>query len=291
MILCTTFGIIVIINNQYYYYAAVKTFVFIIIIIIIIIIILYSGFYKILIEKLVCYYYYYYYYYVEFSTGIFPGEKYPVKSHSETSDFQHFSEDMCRSKECWLLHRSCSVLNSYLLQVACQLLWHWTQHAYNHWHHFCPWFPDPFNLSCQVLVLFILFSFFLQYITTVSPRTAMSTMIVSFAFFFWITMSGLLWWISRSIWMVKSHNSLTSSFSSTLLGECSYHLSLHLTPYSLHTSQWMTHPTTSCLSLYCLCKLGATTQNMLHSFIVTTTHSVLGWYILIFDPGFYGVCS
>ena len=38
--------------------------------------------------------YYYYYYYVEFSTGIFPGEKYPVKSHPETSDFQHFSEDV-----------------------------------------------------------------------------------------------------------------------------------------------------------------------------------------------------
>ena len=29
------------------------------------------------------YYYYYYYYYVKFSTGIFPGEKYPVKSHPE----------------------------------------------------------------------------------------------------------------------------------------------------------------------------------------------------------------
>ena len=33
------------------------------------------------------------YYYVKFSTGIFPGEKYPVKSHPETSDFQHLSED------------------------------------------------------------------------------------------------------------------------------------------------------------------------------------------------------
>ena len=66
-------------------------------------------------------------------------------------------------------------------------------------------------------------------------------------------MSGLLWWISRSVWMVKSHNSLTSSFSSTLLGECSYHLSLHSTPYSLHTSQWMTRPTTSCLFLYSVC--------------------------------------
>ena len=54
----------------------------------------------------------YYYYYVKFSTGIFPGEKYPVKSHPETSDFQHFSEDMCRSEECRLLHRSCSVLSS-----------------------------------------------------------------------------------------------------------------------------------------------------------------------------------
>ena len=55
------------------------------------------------------YYYYYYYYYLKFSTGIFPGEKYPVKSHPETSDFQHLSEDMCRSEECRLLHRSCSV--------------------------------------------------------------------------------------------------------------------------------------------------------------------------------------
>ena len=58
------------------------------------------------------YYYYYYYYYVELSTGFFLGEKYPVESHPETLDFQHFSEDMCRSKECRLLHRSCSVLNS-----------------------------------------------------------------------------------------------------------------------------------------------------------------------------------
>ena len=58
------------------------------------------------------YYYYYYYYDVKFSTGIFPGEKYPVKSHPETSDFQHLSEDMCRSEECRLLHRSCSVFNS-----------------------------------------------------------------------------------------------------------------------------------------------------------------------------------
>lgn len=52
---------------------------------------------------------------VEYSTGIFPGKKYPVKCDPETSDFQHFSEDMCRSEECGLLHRSCSVLNSQLL--------------------------------------------------------------------------------------------------------------------------------------------------------------------------------
>ena len=30
-------------------------------------------------------------------------EKYPVKSHPETSDFQHFSKDMCRSEECRLI--------------------------------------------------------------------------------------------------------------------------------------------------------------------------------------------
>ena len=56
------------------------------------------------------YYYYCFYYYddvddddddVEFSSGFFfLGEKYPVKSHPETSDFQHFAEDMCRSEEC-----------------------------------------------------------------------------------------------------------------------------------------------------------------------------------------------
>ena len=49
--------------------------------------------------------YYYYYYYVEFSTGIFPGEKYPVKSHPKTSDFQHFSEDMCRSEDIIIIIR------------------------------------------------------------------------------------------------------------------------------------------------------------------------------------------
>ena len=31
-----------------------------------------------------------YYYYVEFSTGIFPAEKYPVKSHPESSDLSTF---------------------------------------------------------------------------------------------------------------------------------------------------------------------------------------------------------
>ena len=66
-------------------------------------------------------------------------------------------------------------------------------------------------------------------------------------------MSGLLWWSSRSVWMVKSQNSFTSSFSYTLLGECSYHLSLHSTPYSSHNYQFMTHPATSCLFLYSVC--------------------------------------
>ena len=58
-------------------------------------------------------------------------------------------------------------------------------------------------------------------------------------------MSGLLWWISRLVWMVKSYNSFTSSFSSTLLRECSYQLSLHSTPYSSHNSHCMTRSTTS----------------------------------------------
>ena len=44
-------------------------------------------------------------------------------------------------------------------------------------------------------------------------------------------------------------------------------------------------------TIFCLRKLGATIQNMLHSFIVTTTHSAFGRYMLVFDFGFYGVCS
>lgn len=46
--------------------------------------------------------------------------------------------------------------------MACQLFWHLTQCAYNHWHHFCSWFPDPFNLPCQVLAVFFAF-FFVNY--------------------------------------------------------------------------------------------------------------------------------
>ena len=49
---------------------------------------------------------------VELRTGFFPGEKYPVKSNPETSDLQHFSEDICRSQGCRLFYRSCSVLSS-----------------------------------------------------------------------------------------------------------------------------------------------------------------------------------
>ena len=44
------------------------------------------------------------------------------------------------------------------------------------------------------------------------------------------------------------------------------------------------------LFIFCLRKLGATTQHMLHSFIVATTHSAFGWYILAFDSGFKKKC-
>jgi len=95
----------------------------------------------------------------------------------------------------------------------------------------------------------------------------MSTMsIVSFAFFFSITTSGLMWLISQSVWMVKSRNTVTSSFSSALLGECLYHLSLHSTLYSLHTSHCMTRPTTSCL----LCSVHAS-LGQLHKICCTVS--------------------
>ena len=63
-------------------------------------------------------YFYYYYYYVKFSTGIFPGEKYPVKSYPETSDFQHLSEDMCWSELLLLLLLLLSAVTNIFLCVG-----------------------------------------------------------------------------------------------------------------------------------------------------------------------------
>ena len=50
---------------------------------------------------------------------------------------------------------------------------------------------------CQVLLLVILFSFFLQYVA-ISRNSCVNNDWNFCLFFVWITMSGLLWWISRS---------------------------------------------------------------------------------------------
>ena len=73
-------------------------------------------------------------------------------------------------------------------------------------------------------------------------ETAVSTLI-----FFFCLLS-----FNYNVWppVVDFTVCFTSSFSSMLLGEYSYHLSLYSTPHSLHTFSCMTDPTTSCLFLY-----------------------------------------
>jgi len=59
-------------------------------------------------------------------------------------------------------------------------------------------------------------------------------MIVSCAFFFWVTMSGLLWWISRSVCGWLSPTTVYFLILFYAFGECSHHLSLHSTPDHIH---------------------------------------------------------
>ena len=61
---------------------------------------------------------------------------------------------------------------------------------------------------------------------------------VLFSLFF-STMSGLLAAMVLSVWMGMSHRIVTLSFSLTVLGSCSYHLSFTSMPNSLEIFQCM----------------------------------------------------
>ena len=85
---------------------------------------------------------------------------------------------------------------------------------------------------------------------------------VSSPFLLIIIRFGCLVEIKWSICMSKSHRSFCISFSRTDVGLCIYHLFVGSNLNFLHSSQWITLPTQSCLVLYSFC------TNLLHLLIM-----------------------
>ena len=111
----------------------------------------------------------------------------------------------------------------------------------------------------MVEVLILLFTF-LQIYSVVRRDSKVDNFENSF-FIIIIIRSGLLAGIRWSVFMLKSHRSLCESFSRTGAGLCIYHLLVWSNLNFLHTYQWITLPTQSCLALYSFC------ANLLHSLI------------------------
>ena len=70
-----------------------------------------------------------------------------------------------------------------------------------------------------------------------SPGIAISIMAQLLSFLFTTTISGFLALISLSHWIITSHKTFTSSFSTTPSGACSYHFSLLFELYLRHNFQ------------------------------------------------------
>ena len=70
-----------------------------------------------------------------------------------------------------------------------------------------------------------------------SPGTAISIKWHFLSVLYSTTMSSLLYWMTWSVWILKSHNILTLSFSTTLAGLWLYHLASPTKPNFLHTSE------------------------------------------------------
>ena len=113
----------------------------------------------------------------------------------------------------------------------------------------------PAQFSCSTFLQFLLRSWYLSTFSfsfspiLLSVASAIST-VHFLSCLFTTTMSGLLASMTWSRCMFTSHNSLTSSFSLTLSGACSYYLSLFSRWYFLHNVQWTAFVTLSCLLLY-----------------------------------------
>ena len=119
--------------------------------------------------------------------------------------------------------------------------------------------PHSCNFSFEPLILFNFF--ILLFTNLLSAGTAILIIAHFLPCLFTTTMSGLLASMTWSHCMFTSHSSLTSSFSLTLSGACSYHLSFFSRWYFSHNFQWTTFATFSCFcfSLVQLCTL---TDNM-----------------------------
>ena len=126
--------------------------------------------------------------------------------------------------------------------------------------------PHILSISISRSLYFDSFSFTLTELLILFRGDGTSISSQRFSSLFLITRSGLLAFFSRSVCICKSdHKIVMLSFSVTVWGSSYwYHFSIVFIFISLQ------------VFIFCLRKLGATTQNMLHRFIVATTHSASG---------------
>ena len=114
----------------------------------------------------------------------------------------------------------------------------------------------PEQFSCSTVLQFARSWYFSTFSFSFSPilsaSTAISIILHFLSCLFTTTMSSLLASMTWSHRVFTSHNSLTSLFSLTLSGPCSYHLSFFSRWHFSHNFQWTAFITLSYLCLYSL---------------------------------------
>lgn len=78
---------------------------------------------------------------------------------------------------------------------------------------------------------------------------------------------------SLSVRMLRTHSILYSLLFSTLLGSCSYHISVCMNPSFEHDFQWITLPRLSCFSCTFLCQNATTSYYMGNTYPFICTES------------------
>ena len=116
-------------------------------------------------------------------------------------------------------------------------------------------FPSFFNsLARSKNLYFFSFSFnFILWSAGTVKSTILQILSLSFFLFLIIIRSGRMAEIKWSVCISKSQQSLCVSFSWTDSGLCIYHLFVWSNFNFLHSSQWITLPTQSCLVSYSFC--------------------------------------